>query len=87
MKRQMPKRTAIENRRCERPYMRFGEAVRYARLALGLTQRELADRLGYARSSITNIEVGRQRILLDDVFSFAKALEIKPQKLFDAVVR
>jgi transcriptional regulator with XRE-family HTH domain len=67
--------------------MRFGEAVRYARLALGLTQRELADRLGYARSSITNIEVGRQRVLLDDVFSFAKALEIKPEKLFDAVQR
>jgi DNA-binding XRE family transcriptional regulator len=70
---------------CERPYVLFGEAVRTGRLALGITQQELADRLGYARASIANIETGRQRVLLTDVFDFAKALKIKPQKIFEAV--
>ena len=70
---------------CERPYVLFGQAVRDARLALEITQQELADRLGHSRGSIANIEVGRQRVLLDDVFKFAKALKIPAAKLFRAV--
>lgn len=70
---------------CERPYVLFGEAVRAARHDAEITQQELADKLGYARASIANIETGRQRVLLSDVFDFAKALRISPQKLFQAV--
>jgi DNA-binding XRE family transcriptional regulator len=72
---------------CERPYVLFGEAIRDARLALGLTQEELAAKAGYVRASIANIELGRQRVLLDDVFVFAKALRLKPEKLFLASAR
>jgi DNA-binding XRE family transcriptional regulator len=71
---------------CERPYVLFGKAVRSARLDLGLTQQALADLLGYARPTITNIEIGRQRVLLDDVFRFAKVLKLKPITLFNAVI-
>lgn len=70
---------------CERAYVLFGEAVREARHAAYMTQQGLADKLSMARASIANIEVGRQRVLLSDVFDFAKALRISPQKLFDAV--
>lgn len=69
---------------CERPYVLFGEAVATIRCDTGLTQQELANKLGYSRASIANIETGRQRVLLSDVFDFAKALKIKPRQLFDA---
>lgn len=70
---------------CERPYVLFGNAVSAARIKANMTQQELADKLGYSRGSIANIETGRQRILLTDVFSFAKALRLKPQAMFKAV--
>jgi transcriptional regulator with XRE-family HTH domain len=88
--RQMTTRKKNGTRRiyqCERPYVLFGEAVRNARLEHEWTQQELADRTGYVRASIANIEIGRQRVLLTDVFVFAKALKIKPQALFKAVQR
>lgn len=99
-RRKMTKRTVETNRRvyrvvkvtktvlqCERPYVLFGEAVRDARLGCGWTQQELADRLGYARASIANIETGRQRVLLTDVFDFAKALRLDVGKLFRATMQ
>lgn len=70
---------------CEQPYVLFGEAVRARRLQLHLTQQELSAALGYSRASIANIEIGRQRVLLSDVFDFATALKIRPRALFDAV--
>src|SRR5690242_8839848 len=70
---------------CEAPYVRFGEAVRAERLRAEITQQELADRMEYSRASIANIELGRQRVLLSDVFDFATALRVRPRKLFDAV--
>lgn len=98
MKRQMTARTVTKNRRiyrvvkvtknvlqCERPYVLFGEAVRAARLSREMTQQELANRLSVSRASIANIEVGRQRVLLGDLFDFAKALGKKPKTFFDAV--
>ena len=67
---------------CERPYVQFGIAVAALRSDAGLTQQMLADKLGYSRASIANIETGRQRVLLSDVFDFAKALRVKPALLF-----
>lgn len=72
-------------RLCERPYVLFGEAVRAERLGRGMTQQDLADKVGLGRPSIANIELGYQRILLSDVFVFAEALSVRPRKLFDAV--
>ena len=69
---------------CERPYVLFGEAIKAARCERGITQQELSERLGMSRGSIANIEVGRQRILLSDIFEFAKVLKVKPITLFEA---
>ena len=93
--RQMTKRKVVyrvvkvmrEVVQCERPYVLFGEAIRDARLAHEWTQQQLADKTGYARASIANIELGRQRVLLTDVFVFAKALKMRPRALFNAVQR
>jgi transcriptional regulator with XRE-family HTH domain len=55
-------------------YRRFGKNLRNVRLACGVTQGTLGNRVGLTRTSIVNIEQGRQRILLDDIQKFARAL-------------
>lgn len=74
-------------RQVERPYVLFGEAVREARHERGWNQQMLADALKMSRGSIANIEVGRQRILLTDLFDFAKVLKLDAKKLFSQVAR
>lgn len=55
-------------------YGAFGNAVSTRRKALGLTQSQLAGKVGMSRASIANIESGRQNILLHHVYSLATAL-------------
>jgi len=66
-------------------YRALGLRMEAIRLTLGLTQREIADRVGLSRASITNIEAGKQRILLDDVPRLAKALGTSPEHLLKGV--
>lgn len=59
--------------------MQVGYRVRIRRIELGLTQDELASRIGYStRSSISNIENGLSSIPASRLNSFAKALNITP---------
>lgn len=62
-------------------YHQFGRFVRAHRLAKGLSQEKLASRLKLSRTSITNIERGKQRVLLHQVFEIAAALDISPEAL------
>lgn len=54
----------------------FGDAVRVARDRAGMTQDELAKAVGLTRTSITNIEAGRQRPLLCQAFDLAQTLSV-----------
>jgi len=54
----------------------FGNRVRERRLALGLTQQELADRAGLHRSYIGQIELGRRNVTLKSAAKIAKALHV-----------
>lgn len=54
--------------------MDFGRRVRAAREAGGLTQQQMAERLGLTRSSVANIEAGRQRALLHVAATIAAAI-------------
>lgn len=57
----------------------IGVRIRERREALGLTQEELATRMGYKdKSSIHRIEVGRADIPQSKVYAFAKALDTTP---------
>ena len=58
-------------------YRRLGRAVAERRGELGLTQSDIAERLGLSRASLTNLESGRQRIMVHQLFALANALKLK----------
>lgn len=57
-------------------YIAFGENLRLLRESVGLTQDELAHRLGKTQKTISKIETGSQRIFLDDLFHFSEVLKV-----------
>jgi transcriptional regulator with XRE-family HTH domain len=59
----------------------FGDRVRELRENRSVTQEELARRVQLSRASITNIEKGRQRVLLHQMINIADALDAKPSEL------
>jgi transcriptional regulator with XRE-family HTH domain len=62
-------------------YKAVGGLVRKARDKAGLTQDALASRIGLTRTSVTNIEKGRQKVLLHTLCDLASALGIPPAAL------
>jgi transcriptional regulator with XRE-family HTH domain len=59
----------------------FGRTVRRLRQERGMTQAELAARLGLGRTSITNLEKGQQSPPLSMLPEIASALGIDPLRL------
>lgn len=57
-------------------YRRLGRAVAERRASLGLTQGHVAEMLGLSRASLANIETGRQRILVHQLFALITALKL-----------
>lgn len=76
------KKTVLQ---CEPIYVKFGEIIREARGAIGMTQAELAKKLKMSRPSIANIEVGRQRITLDDFVAITRALGKMPENVLISI--
>lgn len=62
-------------------YVRLAERVRSRREELTLTQADLALRAGVSRSSVANIETGRQAVLLHQFLGLASALEMSWEDL------
>jgi transcriptional regulator with XRE-family HTH domain len=62
-------------------YTMFGSRVRALREEKKFTQEELARRVDLSRTSITNIERGRHRVLLHQIVEIAEALDAKPSDL------
>jgi transcriptional regulator with XRE-family HTH domain len=62
-------------------YKEFGKLVRAHRRRLKLTQGQLSERVGLSRTSITNIEQGRQKVLIHQVYALAGHLEVAPESL------
>jgi len=64
-------------------YREFGQRLRQARERpnVSLTQQDLAERVGLSRTSITNIEKGKQHTSLHMLFKLASALDVSPVDL------
>jgi transcriptional regulator with XRE-family HTH domain len=71
----MGKLPDVEDAGIEDFYAHMGEKVRSARLAAGISQDVLAQRVGLTRSSIANLEAGRQRIALHLFIAICQALD------------
>lgn len=63
--------------------IKFGDKVRKSRLALGLSQEELASRAGVHRTYVGMIERAEKNITLENIQKIAKALDIPLDKLMD----
>lgn len=66
-------------------YRLLGAKIEVVRTTLGWTQLELAQKVGLTRTSIVNIEAGRQRILLHDVDKLATAFGMTPKMFLKGI--
>ncbi len=60
----------------------LGEVVRKRRLALNLSQEELANRAGVHRTYLSDIERGSRNITITVLNRLADAMEVKVSRLF-----
>ena len=67
-------------------YRVFGRRLREIREKKHVPQQELATLSGLTRSSIANIESGKQRVLLHQVLQFAEALHVTVGDLVPSTV-
>jgi transcriptional regulator with XRE-family HTH domain len=58
-------------------YRRLGKAVAKERSGRGMTQVELAEKLDISRASLANLETGRQRIMVHQLYALVNALKLK----------
>src|SRR5260370_1721080 len=62
-------------------YVETGQLIRETRKAQAITQGRLAEKVGLSRTSITNIEQGRQKLLLHTLAAIADALGVQLHRL------
>lgn len=67
-------------------YKAVGQRIRRIREERRLTQAELAELVSLTRTSITNIEQGRQKLLLHTLYDIAAALTVKASDLLPEVI-
>lgn len=59
----------------EQPTIDIANRLKEARLSAGLTQDELADQMGIPRPSLTNMELGKRRIEINELVRIARILK------------
>ena len=59
----------------------LGAAIRERRRELGLTQADLARRVGISRASLASVETGRQGVLVHRLYVFADKLGVEVESL------
>lgn len=62
----------------QKVYTTVGERIALARRQRGLTQEALANEIDLTRASVTNIELGRQKLQLHTLLEIARVLEVEP---------
>ena len=65
-------------------YNNVGARIRDERERRNFSQEMLANRVGLTRTSITNVENGRQKLLLHTLFQIADYLGTSPMRLLPA---
>ena len=60
----------------------YGKAVRAIRQDKKISQEELADLSGLHRTYISDIELGKRNVSLENIDKIAQALQVKKSELF-----
>ncbi|MCC0806949.1 helix-turn-helix transcriptional regulator [Methylobacterium sp. W2] len=60
--------------------------LRQERQRVGLTQQEVAQRLGAPQSFVAKYEVGERRLDLVEFIAIAQAVDAEPRELFDRLL-
>ena len=61
----------------------FGKKVKEKRLGLGLTQEQLAEKIGISAKSLSQIELGNNFVSAENLEAISKTLNVSPKVLFD----
>jgi transcriptional regulator with XRE-family HTH domain len=77
----MPRKPTYKLKNTSNDNNTVGERIARIRKEKGLTQKELADKIGIARSLLANYECGWNRLFDDMVASFAIALEVSADEI------
>ncbi len=64
-------------------YVAIGNRIVDRRKELGLSQREVAERMGVTPPSLANVEAGRQRLLVNTLVDIARILNLSPGELIE----
>lgn len=67
--------------RIEPLYKDIGRNIRTRRRQIDESQDSVAQQLGLSRATLANIETGRQRVLVHQLYAIARALGVKPGDL------
>jgi len=59
----------------------LGNRIATLRLSAGLSQAQLGIKMGYSRTSITNLEAGRQDLPVHKIYELATIFKIEPGEL------
>jgi transcriptional regulator with XRE-family HTH domain len=58
-----------------------GERLRTLRIERGLTQVQLAEMVGTHQTALSQVEVGRRGVSLDQILKLARALKVTPDQI------
>lgn len=60
----------------------YGKAIRSIRQSKKISQEELAERCGLHRTYVSDIELGKRNVSLENIDKIARALQIKKSEVF-----
>ena len=66
-------------------YVELRIALKRRRKSLGLTQEQLAERLGLHKQFVSRVEMGSRRLDVVEFVDFAIALEMEPEALIKTI--
>lgn len=65
--------------------MNFGRAIRKIRLLNGISQEKFADMCNLHRTYISDVELGKRNVSLENIEKMSIALNLKMSQLFEEV--
>ncbi len=73
----------MDSERSNKSLINFSENLKQLRIEKGLSQKQLAEKLGVAVSTYANWEQGRREPSIYDIFNILSVLEIEANELFE----